>query len=367
MVYFLLQYRVYPQTNPAGEKMNSRKSPFVVALAGILTLSILSQTLSYSIISTASAAEMTQSSASALNATTESGAAVIAQALKEMHVAIDSGARSTRDAAGAFAETLVSHQVTVTDVDNYVLTTASPEQYKNFHEALTNAMNGMSAQDLSSAEFGQVLQAAMANSHIEGLSWAGCAGLVAGVVLAVGALVVGIIALTKTAGESRIRARYDSQRSNATSNYNNSVSYYTNRKNQIPGEISSAQGSISYDQQQIAYYTGVASATTDANVRANALGKIDAYNKDISSQNSRISRLNAELASYNDPSYLPRILADLKVKYDAEITELNTEEADSVRNIPANKKLAGTLGIVAGASAVVGGILIAGGAGDGCN
>ncbi len=340
--------------------MKRTHSPFMLAIAGMLTISTLSQAVLFSVATTANAAETTQ------NATTANGAAIVEKAIKAATAKIDSGSVDANQATGEFADALVQAGVTINDVDNYVLTTADTATYTKFHANLESAMRGVESQDLTSKEFGQVLQSAIQSSKSEGLSWAGCGGFVAGVVLAVGAVVVGIVALAKTKGTTRIHKTYDDRRSNTTTKYNSDVNYYTNRKANIPNEIASNQSSISYDQTQIAYYTGIAIGTSDPATKNNALAQIQSYNNDITSRNATIAQLNLELTHYNDPAYLTGILADLKVKYDADMTSLNTEEADKVKNVPANKKLAGTLGIVAGVSAAVGTVLIIGGQGE-CN
>jgi len=77
----------------------------------------------------------------------------------------------------------------------------------------------------------------MQNSTVEGLSWSGCAGLSIGVILVVTAVVVGIVALTKTKGEARIRRSYSEKRSSRTDTYNQKIFDINNRQQKIQTDI----------------------------------------------------------------------------------------------------------------------------------
>lgn len=340
-----------------------KKSKSVVA--AIISAAILTQTVSYCMISTASAAELTQ------GAPAPSATSVISHAMKQYHAAVDSG-MDNAEAISTFSNALLSAGVNANDIDTYALTTFNENDYQKFHGVLTSAMGNLNASQVSSQELAQLLQTAMLSSNAQGLSWAGCGGFVAGIVLAVGAVVVGIVALTKTKSSSKIQSEYNNQIASENSSYSSNVAYYQNWKTTLPNRITNDQNAIANDNKDIAYNNGIIAGSdpSSPNYQANidnASASIQADTNDIQNQTSDINQTKSIYDSFSsNPNALNDLLSSLKATHDSQIASLQTQEASAVANVPDNKKTAGTLGIVAGVSAVFGGILIAGGSGS-CN
>ncbi len=279
---------------------------------------------------------------------------LITQAAKEFQKNIHSSNLTVNQAVEQFTNVLLESDVTTSDLERFVRMNSTTEEFLSFREALNNAERMMGEEEMTPEEFGSVAGAALSSIQTEGLAWSGCGGLTAGVIIIIGAVAVGIIALTKTAGEERIRARYDRKRANREDQYLADVQWINNRANELEDQINDLNGKIDYAQNQIAYLTGQMVNEDSQEQRESIAAQIQQYNRNINTYQTEISKCDDERALYSDSAYRAQRIAEETRDFDYDIAQLFDAEEKQVDLIPANKQLAKTLGIVSGVMAAIG-------------
>lgn len=331
------------------------KSKKTLGIVSLLSLSIFSNSVSMAIATTASAAAGTQSSAAA-----DAKFSLIAKSLKKARKAIDSGAEQPKVAMAKFAEELVINDISVDDMDHFVLRTQTPRDYAKFQDAVAGAMNGVGNRAaLSGREFAEVMGVAVRGASNDGLAWSGCGMNYAGVALLLGAVVVGIIALTKTKGSEKIKSDYQARKQAREKQYNDQRYDIENFQIVIPNQIVKINGQISAANQRIAYLQGQLSVLDPESADAiDAKNEIASKSKQVTAWNTQVLDLTLRMAFLSNYENRYAELTQLAIEYDADLRNLEQNEGTDVNMVPRNKKLAKTLGIVAGASAVLGTVLV---------
>ena len=286
---------------------------------------------------------------------------------------------SVNEAVDNFTSNIINNQVTVADLSNFIdsLDSVSEEDKEDFREIKRLAQIGADS-EMDSVEFGNFTGRLLETVDPQGLSWSGCAGLTSGVILLVASVVVGIVALTKTAGESRIKKKYQDRRSQRTAQYNSDIAAVHGRLEDIDQEINNLNGDIEqYEnlideaQSDINYNLGIIAGSEDPEVIKAAGDRIKELNDNIDSYQANIDNAQASIAGlmlekddYLDPQYVANRLNALEIDYNADLSAINAEEQSKIDLIPANKKLAKRLGIGAGIGAAIGTYLTIDGARD---
>lgn len=276
-------------------------------------------------------------------------------------------------------------RITAADLQRYMAVKAgeNSQAYKTFESAIEISVKELkeSKQELSAKELGGAVAQVMESVGSKGLQWSGCAGLTAGVIIALAAVTVGIIALVKNRSEQSVEKKYNQKIRDRDSRYVTDVNNANARPATIDREILKAQtdivqvnNDIDDMQADIAYYNGVVSASLkndDLEGAKAANAQIDALNIQIADARANIdhiegliARLQLEKTQYLDPAFLAQKLKNLELDYKSDIVNLEAEKTDKIELVPLHKKQAKTLGIAAGVGAAVGAYLIIDGAQD---
>ncbi len=295
-------------------------------------------------------------------AVSQSRLTLIESALYTFKSDIDFGRMSLASGAQQFADHLYQNGITSAEIQGYVRANSSPKEMESFEAALATSMKGLkgtSLETLSEKERAQVLALAIQSTRTEGVSWSGCTGATIGVILIVAAVVVGIVAITKSAGERRIQARFDDSRASRSQQYLADKTNLLNEKQNLQREIGQAQSSITYNNNQISYYTGVLAGanlnTPEGQATAqNAQAKLKYFQDQNSILNSRISELNLKLALFDNPQYMNTRLSALEQDYELDMRQFDVDEANAIALVPENQRLARGLGIGAGVGGAIG-------------
>lgn len=289
--------------------------------------------------------------------------------LRDYKIRVESGAMKPQESIEVMTQSLVAKNIGIADIDAYVRAVASEKEYRSFKKTLTISLKGVNPETLTQEQMSEILASTLQSSEVEGLAWSGCAGLAVGAILVVAAVVTGIVALTKTKGEMRIRKDFANRRTNRTSAYTTRVNEINTKVQTIQGDINRYQGYITSNSQQISVLTGQVNGALLANPNCssdpNCANAVNGWNqqiqqllKDNQTYTNRINALNLELAQWQNPTYVQGQLQLAKTEYDQDMNALAIEEGNAIALVPANKALAGKLGIGAGVGAALGTYLI---------
>jgi hypothetical protein len=327
-----------------------------LGVVSALTLSIVSNGVSFAMMTTAQAAQATQGT---------SNFSVIAKELKAANKAIATGT-AAKEATAKFAAALVDQGVGLEDVNTFVKTTQSVKQYDRYMNAVENAMAGVgSSVALTGSEFASILGVAMQGATNDGLAWGSCGTKITGFVLLAGAVIVGIVALTKTKGADKIKRDYENRKQERQKEYDSDKYSIENYSVVIPQQMTANNNQIQKNNERISYLAG----------QNSALDPNSQQYKDNSAEIASLTEKNGNLTNANQQLLVRMVflsndqnrngeLAALKAEFDTDMSILNQDEATAVAMVPTNKKNAKTLGIVAGATAVLGGVLATSGKGE---
>jgi len=341
--------------------MKNTQRSLAAALAAIMAM----QAGVYSFaISDASAKEIS-------SATQSSRSAKIAQAIGAFELSTKIEKKSVDVAGRELVKALSDSNVTQKDILAFVAKYTTPAQAKVAAKNIEFAMKGVSGKafaQMTESEQAQVIGEALKATNAHGLAWSGCAGLTTGVILVVAALVVGIIGITKMAGEKRIASKYDEKRASRTAQYNRERDDIMNRPANIATEINSRNNKINDAQNQINYWEGVLDASLANNDLAGAQtarAEMERYEGIVNTNLNAIASLNAEAALYTNPAYAQGRLADLALDFNASIASMNQDEANDIALVPENNRIGRGMLTGGAVGAAVGAYLIIDGA-NGC-
>lgn len=328
------------------------KNKMSLGVVSLLSLTLVSNSVSFSVMATAQAADSIQDSARA-----DKSFGVIARALKKARKAVKSGLMQPKDAMTEFSQTLILEDITIANVDNFVAATQSPKEHEKFQVRVKDAMAGVSGgAALSGPEFAEVLSVAVRGAANDGLAYDGCFQMDTVGWLLVGAgVIVGVIALLKTKGTVSWQKKYENEKMVRQQQYNDDKYAIDNFQTVIPQQIVSINGQISTAKEGIAYQRGLLvglDPESQAAIDANA--KITAYQNNINNWSSDIVDLSLRMAFLSVPANKSAELAQLALVFNTDISNISATEAQKIADVPRQKKIAGTMGIVAGAAAAVG-------------
>jgi hypothetical protein len=301
---------------------------------------------------------------------------LIRSELRDYKIRVESGVMQPQESIEVMTQALVAKNIGLADIDAYVRTISTEKEYRNFRKTLNSSLRGINPETLTQEQMSEILASTLQSSEVEGLAWSGCAGIGIGAILVVSAVVVGIVALTKTKGETRIRRDFANRKQSRTARYTDRVNEINNKPQFLQGEINRNQGYINQNNQRISVLTGQVSGALQANPNCaadpNCIEKVNAWNQEIQklmsdnqTYTNRIAALNLELAQWQNPTFVQGQLQLAKTEYDQDMQAIETDEANAIALVPANKALAGKLGIGAGIGAALGTYLIIDGA-QGC-
>lgn len=343
------------------------------AIAAILMLAFTSQT---TILAPQAIAGEPSVSYRQLVGTEQGNTDLIRGELKDYKIRVQSGAMTAQESIEAMSASMLEKNIKLSDIDAYVQANTSAKEYKTFKKSLTAALKGVNPEQMNPQQLSEVLASTMQNSNVEGLAWSGCAGLSIGIILVVSAVVVGIVALTKTKGEARIRRTYSEKRSSRTDTYNRKVFEINNKAQTIQLDINKYQGYITSNNQKMATLNGQISGALQSNPNCssdpvcsqNVINwnlEIQKLLADNQTYTNKINTLNIELAQWQNPVYVQNQLTLAQTEYQQDMQTYEMQEQSDIALIPANKALAKKLGIGAGIGAAIGTYLIIDGALDG--
>ncbi|MCT4642306.1 MAG: hypothetical protein N4A33_08420 [Bacteriovoracaceae bacterium] len=298
--------------------------------------------------------------------------ALIKSAFQNFKKNVDYKLMSPNDAITQFTMTMFDNKVTEQDMAEFVRVHAdSTAVYQNYLMAIEQAKANLEGEDFSPEEFGVIAGSSLGMLDQEALKWSGCAGLGIGVVLIIGAVVMGVIALVKSEGEASIKGRFAERKRQLDRNYQDAVNFINDAENRIQGEINAAQNEINLineeiDQAQsdLAYWNGQVTAALNAgdlegaqiaNDNVTAIqNQIEQYQADIVAIQGDISSLMIELDNYNTPGYKEQLIAQETATYESDSALLEDELQTELSLVPVEKARAKKLGIAAGVSAALG-------------
>jgi hypothetical protein len=350
------------------------------SIMGAMAVILTAQTTPNSgfLISSANAQDLKLNVASS----TVSKVSVIKAAYSQFKKNVDFKLLTSKQAIELFTNTLVEKNVTESDMADFVKAYSdSPETYKQYAQSIEAAKLSLDGAELTPEEFGMFAGQSLEMFDTEALKWSGCAGLGVGVVLIIGAVTMGIIALVKTEGEDSIRDKFAERKRTQDRNHQANLNYINNAESEIQGDINAAFGDIDLQNEKIdqaqsdlAYWNGVLAGSLrnddllgaqEANDQISILSQnIEKHQEYIVAIQNDIQAMNIELDNYQDPAYAQAQLDAEVASYNQASINLSNEEESRVALIPTEKKRAKTLGIAAGVSAAIGAYLVIDGNSD---
>ena len=148
---------------------------------------------------------------SATNAAATEHSAALLQDLKTLQASIDSGKVGSATAVDTFSQAIADHEISVDDVNAFVKTQMTSEQYKAFQDKINSSMRGIDPTTLTAQETGDIVGQALAGIHTEGLYWSGCATVWTGAAIIAAAVVTTVFAVVKSKSISSIQSSYQTK------------------------------------------------------------------------------------------------------------------------------------------------------------
>ncbi len=152
-----------------------------------------------------------------MNSVAFAGGGTLQTEVKTLRAKIDLGQVDARNAIDEFAKAIAEKNVTVAEVDAFVKTRMSVREYRAFRARIDGALAGIDPEKVTAQELGEVVGQALRQIGSEGLAWSACATTWTGIGIAIAAVIVGIIALTKNKSDAKIQEEYASNRRGTTS------------------------------------------------------------------------------------------------------------------------------------------------------
>ena len=289
--------------------------------------------------------------------------------VKTLESGIDSGKLKPTDAIDAFSQSIMNQNISINDVNAFVKTQMTDEQFQAFEQKMDSAMRGIDPATLNAQETGEIVGQALAEIHTEGLYWSGCVKVWTGAALIAAAVVTGIIAILKSKSQSSIRNDYQNKINDSNNSYNNDISNANNWKTAYPNIIQSDQNNINNDENAISSLSyDEANATTQAQADAYAADIRDDQ-ADIANQQADINFYNSKLIQYaTNPGQVAIDVQAYGQERDAAALDLQNQETAAIAAAPGNQALGEKLGIGAGIGAAIGaGMLVYGIEQNGCS
>jgi hypothetical protein len=301
---------------------------------------------------------------------------IIQSAIRSYNVILDKTGDKNA-ATMALAEGLAqSESISANDLKRYIgfRVGENSQTYKSFQAAVEVAVSDLdvSQSNLSEQELGNLIGSALTKVEAQGLQFLGCANLPVGIVVAVAAVVVGIVALAKSKSEDSIARKYDKdiyeleQYSRLRSDRLTNATAAITERNEAQASARDLQKTIDRILMEIPYYNGVLNSSLESNnveVARNALATIERLHADLASSRSQLESLNARILQINKNwgnilDYHYSQFSSEMDKINREIESLNEKKQRKIEMVPIQKKQAMKLGIAAGIGAGLGIFLI---------
>jgi hypothetical protein len=265
---------------------------------------------------------------------------------------------------------LIDNKINTSQLSTYVLGNKelTDIQKQNYSNLLNESYGYFDKMDPK--ELGILMGETIDIFNPQGLSWSGCASLGVGITTLVAAIVVGIVAITKSAGSSRLEARYERRRGKRTDEYedrlewledpinsiNNDINYTTNEIRRLRREIDQAYRDLQYWNLRII-------SDDDPSF---ALSQVNSLNLQISQDRNTVRIYSTTIQSLlserdkhnNDPTYVVTLRANATSSFNIDISALNIELETQLDLIPKSQALSRKLGIGSTLGLAVGGYFL---------
>jgi hypothetical protein len=244
------------------------------------------------------------------------------------------------------------------------------DDYAEYLFSVEEAKASLSGENFTSNEFSLIAASSLANLEQDSLRWSGCSNLGVGIVLLVGAVTMGIIALAKSKSESKVEEIYAEKRADIIKDYENQVYFINNAETEIPRTIDGLYSNIINNEValiqlrseveflQLQMLTPGLPASEINSLRNQVLNigtRMNIFQNNIVSSLNNINYFQNELSNYRaDEGYAQAQLDIENTNYQASLVRNDNELANSIDNVPAEQRRAKTLGVAACVSAVIG-------------
>jgi hypothetical protein len=304
---------------------------------------------------------------------------IIKKAYQDFKKDLDLQLVSVEKASEKFSLAMFAHNVNEDDMANFVEEYAEFEDYLTYLESIETAKLDLAGEEFTPEEFSQIAASSLMTLDQESLRWSGCASLGVGIVLLIGAVTMGIIALTKSKGEAKIRDIFAEKEQNLVNSHDGNVYFIENHETEIPrrirnheNNIISKENAIDNAEDDIRYLQGQLHSGLTDEERSDIESDISSLRSDISSYESSISH------SYSRISWLENEAINYEIIPGWEQQQLDIEELRHrlalesnavalqarIDAIPEEHRQARILGVAAGISVIIGTILTINGAQD---
>jgi hypothetical protein len=263
---------------------------------------------------------------------------------------------------------------------NFVKEYAEFEDYITYLDSIERAKEDLDGEDFTPEEFSQIAASSLTTLNQESLRWSGCASLGVGVVLLIGAVTMGIIALVKSKGETKIREEFAQEERRLDGVNEDNVYFIENHETEIPRRIHNhednitakeyaidrAQDEIASLRRELSYSSLTDERRTDIEREISHIGSdIAVYRSSISYSNSRINWLENESINYDIiPGWGQQQLDIEALRYRLSIESNSAALQTRIDGIPEEHRQARILGVAAGVSVIIGTVMTINGAQD---
>jgi chaperonin cofactor prefoldin len=311
--------------------------------------------------------------------------------LKTSQFELDTGKAMPEESIHKFANQLLVSNIGVSEIDSYVKSKLTPKEYLAYEKQSRIMMKGLDPEKMTPNEFSQVVSRALEVTQPKALTWSSCSTLTVGILVAVAAVIVGIVAIAKRKIDkiteeglyndwqnknSAINAHYadtNSKLNDPQGYFNrkireaqNSISSERSDNNDLENKIDTAESRIrSLRSDLYSAYTEEEKSSIRSRINSYE-NDIDRYEREIRDNNSDIDRLQNNISTYQNEKirYMnPQVVIDERAALEAWLPQaLLTAEQNyqiSLKDMPADNividaknvkimKTKKTLGIIAG-------------------
>jgi hypothetical protein len=306
---------------------------------------------------------------------------IIKNAYQTFKTNIDYELVTVEEAAQKFSMEMFDKNVSEKDMADFVKKYSSSEDdYNSYVLSIEEAKANLNGEDFTSEEFSSIAANSLSSLDQDALRWSGCASLGVGIVLLVGAVTMGIIALVKSKGESKVRKIYAEKKQEIIQDHQDQVYFINNAETEIPNAINANFGIIysnqaaidqaqfEVDQLQLSLFNPDLTQDQINSIRSSIniiSSRITSYQANIRVSIENINYLENELVNYQTvPGYADAQLVIESENYANNLEQNEIELEARIGDIPQEQRRARTLGIAAGVSAIIGTVLTMNGAQD---
>jgi len=232
------------------------------------------------------------------------------QILLESQTSLDMGTALPSDMVQKFANELIAADISVDQIDQYVRSKLTAKEYGVYQKQQKIMMKGLDPEKMTPNEFSQVVARALEVTQPKALTWSSCTTLTIGILVAVAAVIVGVIAIAKQKidliTQNGLYSDWQNKKNANQAQYNDTANKLNNPQGYFNAKINSANSDISYDQSKINDLSNqIQSAQTDLRnaqynySHATTQQDLDYYSGRISSIQSSINGYSSDITRYN--------------------------------------------------------------------